>query len=133
MTKSDGKPDPGSGASHAAGILDLAFQVLAVEAMGFTVKSTVLLHVNPQYRHRGGDDYPVHELFKNTDVTEKVRRQVQRVADMLPSFRSLLVDQSTLELPMGTWCTQPFSCPYREHCSEDGPKHPLMELPDITP
>ncbi len=113
-------------------ILDLALQVLTVEGSGLKVRSTVLLHMNAQYRHSGDDDYPVNQLFKNTDVTTKVRRQLEKVADMIPSFRSLLDDEGTLELPMGTWCTQPFVCPYCENCSQKAPKHPLMELPGIT-
>ncbi len=113
-------------------ILDLALQAFTIEGMGLKVRNTVLLHVNPQYRHEGGAKYPVNRLFKNLDVTAKVRRRLERVANTIPSFRSLLVDESTLDLPMGTWCTQPFVCPYFERCSAQAPKHPLLELPDIT-
>ena len=113
-------------------LLDLAMQVLVVESAGWKVRSTVLLHVNPQYRHKGGTDYVVNELFKHADATDKVRRQLEKVRNMIPSFRSLLLDESTLELPMGTWCTQPFICPYYDRCAAQATEHPLMELPDMT-
>ncbi len=117
--------------------MDLAFQLLVVERCGFKVRSASILHVNGQYRHttddhRGAQDYPVQKLFKNTDVTARVRRLVPRVEEQLNGFRSVLADESTLELPTGTWCRAPIECHYLPRCCAEGPEHPLIELPELS-
>jgi hypothetical protein len=111
---------------------DLAFQVHVLERCGLQARQIWVLHLNTQYRHRGGSTYPVHELLKHVDVTAKVRAQAERVEQQLADFRNILKDPSTLDLPTGTWCHVPFTCEHLERCRATGPEHPLLDLPDLT-
>jgi hypothetical protein len=115
-------------------ILDLAFQTLVIEACGWTVRSTNILHVNRSYAHEGArtDAYPVQKLFKSVDVTAKVRRSMDKVRQLVTSFRSALHEESVREIPTGTQCMEPFPCPYFTSCLGNSAEQPLVWLPDLT-
>ncbi len=112
-------------------IMDLALQVYVLEKLGFKVKRTSIIHMNRRYLHAGGK-HPVHELFKNVDATARVRRHIGRIEGMLSSFSEVLEDEGSLELPTGTWCRAPLTCPHLARCTSEGPAHPLVELPSLT-
>lgn len=113
-------------------IRDLAFQVYAIERSGFEVRRAWVLHLNTQYSHRGGNRYPVLELFKHVDVTDKVRGQTGKIGDQLANLRNHLNDPETREQPTGTWCHIPFPCSYQLACREQGPELPLLDLPELN-
>ncbi len=115
-------------------VLDLAFQMMVIEACGWTVRSASILHLNRSYAHeevRGGG-YPVQKLFKSADVTNKVRRSIEKVRQLLTSFRAALQDEQILRIPTGTQCLDPFVCPYLQSCLAEGSEQPLVWLPDLT-
>ena len=111
---------------------DLAFQIHAIERSGLEVHRAWILHLNTQYTHKGGNKYPVLELFKHVDVTAKVRPQVAKIAAQIANLRNVLDDPMTRDLPTGTWCHTPFPCGYEQRCREEGPELPLLDLPDLT-
>ncbi|MBK8096196.1 MAG: DUF2779 domain-containing protein [Planctomycetes bacterium] len=113
-------------------IADLALQTQTIEQAGFTVRAAFLLHLNPKYVHKAGAELLPLQLFKNADVTAKVRQMLPRVQEQLGAFRAQMDDDGALQLPMGTWCTTPFPCPHLARCTKEGPAHPLRELPDLT-
>lgn len=112
-------------------IMDLALQVWVLEKLGFKVRRTSVIHMNRRYLH-GGGKHPVHELFKNVDATARVRRHIGKIDGMLQSFAEVLADKGSLDLPTGTWCRAPLTCPYLPRCTSEGPKHPLVELPNLS-
>jgi len=111
---------------------DLAMQVSVIESCGYQVRAAHVLHVNARYLHDTDAGYAVQKLFRNADATARVRRLVPRIPEQLATFRAQLADASTLDLPMGTWCTNPFPCPHLARCAAGGPAFPLRELPDLT-
>ena len=113
-------------------VLELALQVWVLEALGYKVRRTSIIHLNRRFVHDGSNKYPVHELFKNVDATARVRRHVPKIAALLEGFRQALATASTLELPTGSWCRAPLACPYLARCTAEGPDHPLVELPGLT-
>lgn len=113
-------------------LTDVAMQVHAIESAGFRVKSASLLHLDPRYVHDGTKDYPVQKLFKSEDVTSRARNQLGRVRDQVESFRSVVEDEGSLDLPTGTWCNDPLPCPHLKRCVAEGPAAPLVELPQLS-
>lgn len=112
---------------------DLALQLHVAERAGHKVRFLHLLHVNPRYAHKAGADLVPQQLFKSADVTGKVRRQLPRIEPLLRQFRAQMQDDSSLQLPMGTFCRLPFPCPHLEACSKEAPKLALHELPELSP
>ncbi|MHC5063823.1 MAG: DUF2779 domain-containing protein, partial [Planctomycetota bacterium] len=113
-------------------IADVALQVHAIEACDWKVHNAAILHLNPRYKHDGGKNYPVQKLFKNVDITARVRRQLPRLADTIAEFQGSMEDEGTLELPTGTWCKAPLPCIYMDSCISEGPSHPLVSLPQLS-
>ena len=111
---------------------DLALQVHVVEACGHKVRASFLLHCNPKYSHKEGSDFPPMQLLRSADVTAKVQKQVEQVRIRLRHYKKALADEGVLQLPMGTFCTIPFTCPHLQRCSKEAPALPLRELPELT-
>ena len=117
---------------NARYLADIAMQVLAIEGAGFQVRAVHVLHVNHRYTHKEGEDYPPQQLFKNADVTERVRRTMPRIADQVRAFRQQVRDDSALGLPTGSFCTNPFPCPHLAECTLSEKAFPLRKLPELT-
>ncbi len=113
-------------------IRDFAFQVYVIEACGHTVRNASIVHLSPEYLHDGSKDLPANTLFKNVDVSAKVRKRIAAAQTYLDNYLTVISDETTLDLPMGTWCTAPIPCHYLEACREETSARPLLELPDIT-
>jgi hypothetical protein len=111
---------------------DLALQVHVVEACGHKVRASFLLHCNPKYAHKAGEDFPPMQLLRSADVTAKVQKQLDQVRIRLRVYKKALADDGVLQLPMGTFCTAPFPCPHLARCGKEAPALPLRELPDLT-
>ncbi len=114
-------------------VMDVALQMWGIEGAGYTVRSASLLHLDAEFRHDGSKDFPVHEIFKNADVTKKARKRKRRIEDYIDNFQIILDDETTLELPTGTWCLNPIPCCYAAQCRKLAPENPLLEFPDLTP
>lgn len=113
-------------------IKDLAFQLHAIEGSGHEVGTITVLRLKSTYKHAGGTTYPVLDLLKHVDVTEKVRNAAPKITDQITAFQNVLDDPLTLDLPTGTWCHTPFTCGYLPRCHAEGTEHPLVDFPDLT-
>lgn len=113
-------------------LIDVALQIHTIEQAGFEVGSASVLHLDPRYRHRGGDSYPVQRLFKRVDVTTRSRKHLERVAARIPKILNSLEDEEALELPMGTWCHHPLRCPRIPECERTTFENPLINLPELA-
>lgn len=113
-------------------IQDFAFQVHVIESCGYTVRNTSIVHLNPEYLHDGSKDLLAERLFKSVDVSSKVRKRIASARAHIENDLTVVADETTLELPMGTWCTAPIPCHYVASCHAETSAHPLLELPDIT-
>lgn len=113
-------------------VMDIALQMWVIEGHDYTVSSASLLHLDAEYRHDGEKNFPVHKLFKNVDVTKKARKRKRRIPDFLENFQIVLNDETTLDLPTGTWCINPITCGYLSECCKSTPANSLIELPELT-
>jgi hypothetical protein len=110
---------------------DLALQAHVLEQCGLTLRAAFLLHLNPQYTHKDGADYPPMQLLRSADVTSKVQKQRALVVRRLTQFRTVVGKADAPKIPMGTYCTDPFPCPHLATCAAAAPAHPLYELPEL--
>ncbi|MGK0201279.1 MAG: hypothetical protein ACI89X_000286 [Planctomycetota bacterium] len=111
---------------------DLALQAIVLEQCGLKLKSAYLLHINPKYSHVEGEEFPPMQLLRSADVTAKVEKQLPNVTRRLKHLRLAIHNDSVLELPMGTFCKNPFPCPHTARCQKDAPPLPLHQLPGLT-
>ena len=113
-------------------LTDVALQMHAIEGAGHEVQSCAIVHLDPKYVHDGSKDYQVQKLFRNVDVTARARNQLGKMFGRLQSFRAALDDETSYELPTGTWCKRPLPCHFLKECLEQAPEFPLVELPQLS-
>lgn len=113
-------------------INDLALQAIVLGQCGLKLKIAYLLHINSQYAHQEGEDYPPMQLLRSADVTAKVNKQVPNVKRRLKLLRGAIQNKAAPRLPMGTFCKSPFPCPHMSRCEREAPELPLYQLPELT-
>ena len=111
---------------------DLALQATVLAHEGLEMQRAYLLHVNPNYAHTAGEDYPPMELMRSSDVTQKVQKQLPNVVRKLGLSRKAAARDTAPEVAMGTFCRSPFACPHMAACAESAPERPLHQLPEIS-
>lgn len=111
---------------------DLALQASVLEQCDLKMKCAYLLHINPKYSHKEGEEYPPMQLLRSADVTAKVQKQIPNVTRRVKQLRLALDNEGVLDLPMGTFCKSPFPCPHLARCTKDAPALPLHQLPELT-
>jgi hypothetical protein len=108
-------------------VADAAVQKYVLEGSGFTVRSVSIMHLNRECR------YPdLSNLFVLEPVDDRVSAMWQELQPRVGEFNRLLLQDAAPEIPIGKHCTDPYSCPFIEHCWADV-KHPsIFTIPRIS-
>ena len=108
-------------------VADAAVQKYVLEGSGFTVRSVSIMHLNRECR------YPdLSNLFIIEAVDDRVRGMWPELQPRVREFNRLLLEGSAPDIPIGKHCTDPYSCPFIEHCWADV-KHPsIFTIPRIS-
>jgi predicted RecB family nuclease len=108
-------------------LLDCAVQSWVISEAGYPVAKTVLAHVDTGFTYRGDGVYA--DLLRPVDVTERIAELCLQVPDWIAEGLDTLSQADEPEIPIGPHCTQPFSCPFLQHCSPPKPEFPVTLLP----
>ena len=110
-------------------IPDAAIQVYVAEGSGTTIRNVYLVHIDRTYVYPGGP-YNLEQLFKIEDITAEVRSYM---ADSLPAdlgrMKEMLARRVEPLIDIGGHCSQPYVCPFYDHCREGIPEHHIEQLP----
>ncbi len=102
---------------------DAAIQAWVLASAGLKVEAVSIQHVDTGFVYPGDDDYG--GLFVEVPVTGDIQPLLAQVPLWIDEARRVLVgDEPNVE--MGTQCTDPYPCPFFDHCSSLVPK---VELP----
>jgi hypothetical protein len=108
---------------------DLAVQQWVLAGAGIQVSRVQIMHINNQ-----NCIYPdLDSLFVTVDVTRSVARLLVRVPKVVRNLRRKLAQRAMPDVPIGTHCFTPFSCPARSHCWRDVPQHSIFTIPRLSP
>jgi hypothetical protein len=108
-------------------LLDCAVQTWIIREAGYPVEQTRLAHVDTRFSYAGDGDYA--GLLKTVDVTENIEVLLPEVPGWIAqSFAALAGEQPTIDI--GPQCTDPFACPFVDHCSPPLPEYPVTGLPN---
>ena len=102
---------------------DLAIQKYVLEGNGMEVNSTILMHMNKEYRHPDG------ELFVLSDQTEKVKKRMTDVSHNLDKMRLILEQAEPPESRIGPQCKKPYECALMGHCWQHIPEMSIFNIP----
>lgn len=107
-------------------IWDMASQRLAFEGAGYSIRKSILMHVNNKYVRSG--EIEVKELFIQQDCTEAVLERLVECESTLPSLIQVLEGDEMPIVEIGPHCTRPFSCDYRDHCWSHIPDYSIYNV-----
>lgn len=110
-------------------IREVAYQLLILKQCGISVKSTYVIHINPNYERRGNIN--VQELFLVEDVTEKTLDRVHSVSIALSSTKQNAVRYDEQDY-IKQYCDYPNPCGYKHWCMRKLPKPSVYDLSGIS-
>ena len=106
---------------------DCAVQAWVIGEAGYPVAETVLAHIDTDFVYRGDGNY--RGLLKHQDVTEQIEARLPQVPGWVAEgLEALAGDEPAIA--MGDQCTDPFECPFLEHCSPEPVAYPVTRLPN---
>jgi hypothetical protein len=104
---------------------DVSVQYYVVSGSGLSVSKAFLVHLNREYVRSG--DINIHELFIMRDFTDEVRDHQDHVVEELSSMRDMLRKECP-EIDIGSQCSAPYDCGFRDYCWEHIPDNSVFDL-----
>lgn len=106
--------------------VDIAYQKYVLERCGITVTGTYLVCINSDYVR--GEALDIQGLFKIIDMTDWVDLEYPVVESRLSVAEKTLAAETEPDKDIGEHCTNPYDCPYWEHCTRHLPKPSVFDL-----
>ena len=105
---------------------DMALQRYAFQGAGYSIRSSILMHVNNQYVRRGKLD--PKGLFVLQDCTESVKGLLSRVPGYVADLLEILNAGIEPDIEIGEHCKKPFECDYVHHCWKHVPAYSVYDI-----
>lgn len=110
-------------------IADSAIQAFIIEQSGIRLKTISVRHVNNEMLYPDFDHY-----FATIDVTKDVRDyQNKKLKKLLPQLLQVSRSKTEPKIEIGPHCSDPFDCPFKDHCWKNVPPYSVFDLPSMTP
>lgn len=95
-------------------ILDASYQYFVLENNGVKINQVFIVHINPFYVRK--EKLDLKKLFKVQDITQEVIKELPKVLKNIEEAQIILKQASEPEIELGTYCDDPFLCPYQDYC-----------------
>jgi hypothetical protein len=105
---------------------DAAFQYYVMTKAGLPIGDISIVHFNRDYIRRG--DLDAQELFTSTSVLDDVIAQQDWIEENIDVLKTMLAAKVEPVVEVGPHCTNPYECPFIEHCWKDVVKEETEEL-----
>lgn len=111
---------------------DLAIQTYLADCTGVRLESAAIAHIDNRFVYPGDGHY--EGLFTEVDLTEEVRSRRGEVALWIEEAHAAAALAEAPAIAMGSQCSDPFACPFADHCSSGLPRpdYPLSSLPKLN-
>jgi hypothetical protein len=106
---------------------DVAIQALALARAGVVVKRFWLMHINTDFVYAGEHDY--HGLYVRDDITARVVAHMPYMERELERLLAV-IDGPQPGRPVGSYCKNPYPCPFRSYCETIDTDYPVAYLPN---
>ncbi len=108
---------------------DAAIQAWVLNSIGLSVDAVSIQHINTAFVYPGGENYA--GLFSEVPVFRELKPLLKQVPEWVTQARRTLAGDEP-DIPMGKQCSDPYLCPFIEHCEGLAPKVdlPLTLLPN---
>ena len=105
---------------------DCAIQAWVIEGCGYPLCKVELAHIDNSFIYSGENRYD--GLFYHADITEQVNQIKMEVPRWVRQFQKMLAGGMP-DIDVGPHCSDPFECPFVDHCRPSAPDYPVDILP----
>jgi hypothetical protein len=106
---------------------DVAIQALALARAGVAVNRFWLMHINNEFVYAGQQDYS--GLFVREDITAQVLAHIPYIKHELERLITVIAGAQP-ERHIGSYCKNPYPCPFRSYCEATETDYPVAYLPN---
>ena len=108
-------------------LIDCAIQAWVITAAGYPVDRTILAHIDTRFVYRGDGDYT--GLLRHVDVGERIADLLPEVAGWVEAGLATLLLREEPQIAVGRQCSDPYPCPFMDHCRPPAAEYPVGLLP----
>ena len=110
----------------AENIRDVAIQTYVLMGSGIKIRDSYLMHINKECQFPN-----LNNLFDLENLTDKIIPFVSEMEDSLQNLRLMLDIKKEPDISIGTHCTKPYNCSFKEYCWKDVPKYSVFNIPSM--
>ncbi len=108
-------------------LADVAVQRYVISGSGLTVRGCYVMHLNRGCR------YPdLSDLFTRSEVTQTVEVAFPDIAEQVEEFTRVLLEPAAPDISIGTHCTSPYTCPFKDHCWSEVTEPSIFSIPRLN-
>ena len=107
-------------------IRDVAIQTYVLIGSGMKIRNSYLMHINRECEFPNLDN-----LFELEDLTDKIVPFVEEMENSLDNLRSMLDEKKEPEISIGSHCTSPYNCSFKEYCWKGVPEYSIFNIPGM--
>lgn len=96
---------------------DVAYQQYVLEHCGVKVTGIYIVCLNRDYVFDG--TLEIDKLFKITDVSKDVQRELENVPEMLELAAETMLSDKEPDIEVSRQCHYPYPCPFYGYCTRD--------------
>ena len=105
---------------------DVAVQYYVLTGSGLEVSKVSLVYLNNEYIRHG--DINFDELFKVEELTTNSIEKQPFIKEELIKLRSILSEESCVNIDIGPYCYSPYDCDFIEFCWKNVPDNSVFDL-----
>lgn len=106
---------------------DVAVQFYVLRKAGLNISRAFLMHVNNQYIY-DGSHLDLSAFFSISDLTDQILPFKGIIHKRLAEMKTMLGNPEPPAVEPSRHCHNPYTCEFWEHCTQDTPKHWIMEM-----
>lgn len=105
---------------------DVAIQLHVAEQAGLLIGRAFVMHINNQ-----ATAPDLSNLFHRTDVTSDARSRQEMIQKKILELTQVVSQANAPPVSIGPHCSEPYDCPFQDHCWKDIPEASIFDLPSM--
>lgn len=111
-------------------VLDAAVQYYVLKGAGLELQDFSIIHINNQYTRKGELD--LEQLFTIRSVKKEILALQDGITAQVEAFKTLLRSRKEPPTDIGPHCSDPYPCPFMDHCWSHIPEVSVFRLSRMT-
>ena len=108
---------------------DISYQYFVLKNIGLNVKKACIVYINNEYiREKELDIAQLFNIEDVTDITRQKQDEIKENIKLINEFMQAHDKDNEPQTDIGTYCFDPYSCPFWDYCTQDLPKPNVFDI-----